>query len=1527
MLCEIWLSRALDVPGMSGITDLISRKAARRGIRDGIELFYDSLEAKEARRELRRALNRAVGRATGLGLASPNLVRLVFIAEDIVLKQLLVIKVGSVEERAALRQNVRDGVDSIVLEIVGRDEDRLQDESKKLRGILDSTEVGLFRSTPEGQWIALSATAAKIMGCESVQQAMGQMSPANYADSAERERMLAVLKGKGVVDGVLMQFRRADGELRWGQMFCSGILDDEGELVEIEGFFRDVTDTAEAKLRLGVERQRYHDMLAGMGAGLAVLDADRRIVWANDLVSKWFGPMDEIIGKHCYEVYRHRQTACEGCEAERCFATGEMSAGEEHRGRRTDGEEIIFNVVASPMKGRTGKIEQILEVLEDVTGLRRAEEAMRESEAKFRAVFEQARDGFLLVAEDGKILEFNDAAHNDLGYTRDEFEQLSLHDIDANESADDVSRHMQQIMSEESVSFETKHRTKNGELRDVLVDGRVIELAGRRVFSGIWRDITERRRAEEALRASEERYRYLIDNSRDIVYSTDAEGIMTFCSPHSMQYGYDPSEIVGRPFTDFLHPEDVDRTVRNFREMFETGVSVPGYFRLRRSDGSYVETEEFGAPIFEGHEVVGTSGVIMDITERKKAEAKFRESEEKFSVFVSESAYGYLETDAQGRLTFVNRKMTEISGFGEKEMLGRNMLDFLIEEDVERAKANLAKVLTGPNEGPRHYSICHKDDSRREVEVNTLSLAKDGRFVGYQSTILDVTERTRAEEALRESEERHRVLFESSRDAIMTLAPPSWRFTAGNPATVKMFRAKDQTEFTGLGPWEVSPELQPDGQPSDRKAKAMIETAMREGSNFFEWTHRRLDGEEFATTVLLTRMTLAGRTLLQATVRDITERKRAAEAIRESEDKYRTLVEHLPQRIFLKDRNSIYISCNQNYARDMGIAPKEIKGKTDFDFHPRELAEKYREDDRRIIASEQMESLEERYGKGEQEAWVDTIKIPVRDKEGNVFGLLGIFMDITERKRAAEALRESEEKWRSLVENAAAYIMTLERDGTIVFLNRTVPGITMEEAIGSTVYDHVSAEHHETMRRSIERVFETGEPGAYEVVGVGVHGDECQYESRVGPIMHDGEVVAVNLISTDVTEKKTLERRIFEQERRHYENLEREVSERTRELEEANRELRRLDEMKDQFLANVSHELRTPLVSGIGYIELLLQGGLGPVTREARKGLEISHRNLNRLVALIEDLLAFARLESGRETLVLESFDLRRIIDDCLLDLEVRAGKASLKLVKEMEEDLPNVYADEDKIHRVLTNLLSNAEKFTDDDAEITVTARRASDDRVEVSVADNGAGIPEESRAEVFDRFVRAQSSAPGTGIGLSLVREIIHGHNCDVEIGPGPDGGTRVAFTLPVARADAPVRPVRSPMGQPGDGEPGRRTVLIIDDDEDLIELCEKVLVPAGYSIRTARDGQGGVEAALSDGVDVVLIDIAMPGMSGIDVLSRLRSERKTKDLPIYMVSAQTADSSVKAAREAGCDGFITKPFSVSKLLEMIRSATSGR
>jgi PAS domain S-box-containing protein len=208
-------------------------------------------------------------------------------------------------------------------------------------------------------------------------------------------------------------------------------------------------------------------------------------------------------------------------------------------------------------------------------------------------------------------------------------------------------------------------------------------------------------------------------------------------------------------------------------------------------------------------------------------------------------------------------------------------------------------------------------------------------------TFEDITARREAENIKLESEQKYRTMFESSRDAIMMLSPPDWLFTAGNPATVEMFRCRNEAEFTSMGPWELSPEIQPDGTPSALRAKKMIEIAMKEGKNFFEWTHRRADGEDFPATVLLSRIQLEGKTSLQATVRDITERKAAeeelirhrhnledlvrerTEELMESEEKYRTLVEQSHDGIYIYSSDR-FDFVNNSICDFMGYSREEL---------------------------------------------------------------------------------------------------------------------------------------------------------------------------------------------------------------------------------------------------------------------------------------------------------------------------------------------------------------------------------------------------------------------------------------------------------------------------------------------------------------------------------------------------------------------------------------------------------------------------
>jgi PAS domain S-box-containing protein len=200
------------------------------------------------------------------------------------------------------------------------------------------------------------------------------------------------------------------------------------------------------------------------------------------------------------------------------------------------------------------------------------------------------------------------------------------------------------------------------------------------------------------------------------------------------------------------------------------------------------------------------------------------------------------------------------------------------------------------------------------------------------------------------------------------------------------------------------------------------------------------------------------------------ERKRAEEALRQSENKYKTLLENLPQKIFQKDRNSVYMSCNENYARDLKIRPEEIFGKTDYEFFPKELAEKYTADDKRIIASGKTEDIEEKYLVDGQKMWVQTVKTPIKDKKGNITGVLGIFWDVTKRKRAEQALRASEERYRVLAENVADGVAILQ-ERKFVFVNDTLSsmlGCSSDQLIGTDPVFGIRDDYRERFQETLE---------------------------------------------------------------------------------------------------------------------------------------------------------------------------------------------------------------------------------------------------------------------------------------------------------------------------------------------------------------------------------------------------------------------------------------------------------------------------
>lgn len=384
---------------------------------------------------------------------------------------------------------------------------------------------------------------------------------------------------------------------------------------------------------------------------------------------------------------------------------------------------------------------------------------------------------------------------------------------------------------------------------------------------------------------SDERLRLTLRAANVGVWDWDLRTNAVYFSPEwKRQIGYEEHELPNE-FTEWqsrVHPQDRERQ----RQAVQAYLANPagGYsveFRFRHKDGSYRWILAQGSLLNDDQgKPARLLGSHLDITERKDAETRLISSEVQYRRLFEAARDGILILNAEtGMIDDVNPYLTQLLGLTREELLQRKVWELGF---FKHLVANLEKFEElKRNEYVRYDDLPLETADGRKVDVEFVSNVYEVNGVKViQCNIRNITERKRAEEALRSSEEKYKGLFEMTRDAIMTLEPPDWRFTSGNAGAVKLFGAKDEAEFIAHGPADASPERQPDGCSSAEKAAQMIEAAMRDGSNFFEWTHQRFDGGEFPADVLLTRVELGdGMRMLHATVRDITERKRAAEVL------------------------------------------------------------------------------------------------------------------------------------------------------------------------------------------------------------------------------------------------------------------------------------------------------------------------------------------------------------------------------------------------------------------------------------------------------------------------------------------------------------------------------------------------------------------------------------------------------------------------------------------------------------------------
>jgi len=1115
--------------------------------------------------------------------------------------------------------------------------------------------------------------------------------------------------------------------------------------------------------------------------------------------------------------------------------------------------------------------------------------ARRSRGASFRDFFENAPDGMFTATLDRRLTEVNRTVEEVTGYSRAELIGMSLSDLIAPEEHErGVELARQKVTGEaETTKFEMDVVAKDGHTVPLEIISHLLTEDGQPVaIQFVARDIANRRRVEEALRASEARFRSLVQNAFEVVTISDPDGTLRYVSPSVERLmGYTAEEWAGRGILSFIHPDDLPAATTGFANAVNfPGVRKPLELRVRHRDGSWRVLETVAYNLLDDPAVRGIVHNSRDVTERRHAE----DESARLAAIVESTEDAVIARDARGRITSWNVGAERMYGYSAAEMVGTQGDPIVPPELFEERNQAGRRALKGESTGGFETVRLTKDGRRIPVAGSLFPIRnRAGEIVGNATIARDVSERKRNEEQLRKAGEFTTSVMNTVNNAIASLDLDG-TITLANDRLVEM-TGYSREELIGrrietlVPPEEVT-----------RLATVVLEANLGKAAGKVEARAIRKDGNlfdvAFSVAPLFENGVLAG---FVGSAEDITERKKAEENLR----LLAAVVESTDEAVFCRTLDDHVLTWNAGAERLFGFTFDEVRDAGVAQIVPPDKVEELAWIRSLIEGGGSVRNLEtvrvDRDGRRIDEL---LSVFPVVDAAGEVIAVASIGNDISASKQAERALRTAEEYLRTVAANAPVVLAAVDTDGVFTLsegAGLAKMGLRPGEVVGKSVYELFG--DLSGVADSIRRCL-AGEEFSAEVR----MGDDLVFDNHYVPLRDAaGNVVGAIGVSVDITERRRAEQALLQAQKL---------------------------ESLGVLAGGIAHDFNNLLVSILGNAGLALME-LSPqsVARDTIHEIEIAGQ---RAADLARQMLAY----SGKGRFVIQQVDLNELVEEMTHLLRVSIAKGAI-LHYAFGQGLPAIEGDATQIRQVVMNLVVNAsDAIGDRDGVIRVSTGLMHADRayltepyldpelpegeyVYVEVEDTGQGMDADTLGKIFDPFFTTKFT--GRGHGLAAVLGIIRGHRGAIKVWSTPGKGTTFRLLLPAsAAAPEEVSIAADPSAWKGTG-----TILVIDDEETVRAVTARACRMFGFDVLTAPDGQAGVELFRQHAGEVacVLMDMTMPRLNGEDAFRQVHDI--SPEARVIMMSGFDQEEAASRFAGEGMAGFLQKPYDVPSLRDELR------